>query len=166
MTYIELQKLYNPFNCRDFTIQPVYQRLDPVLAGRILNLWQRHRILPQQAQPTTRLKQVVCVAFDPFGELAALNTAFVQTFDGQKFYRYRLFIRPQNGNPDLRFAMTKRARELLRRIQHEDPMAGLMIVLENPKLRRDEVYEAMFLAGYRKAGLDHQGRDVWVFDFD
>ncbi len=160
-----LDVLYRTRSCDGFRIVPVYRRLDATLAGRIVNLWERHRLLPEQADPTRRLDTVVCVAFDPFGELAAVNSARRVHLDGRLLFDYRIFIRPRNGVPRLKVEMTRSARELLARVPLEQPPEALLLSFANPRLNRDEVIRELTAAGYRQ-WLTPRGRAAWLYEFD
>ncbi len=144
---------------------PVYQRLDATLASRIVNLWQRHRLLPAQADPAQRLQHVVCVAFDPYGELAAVNSARPVRMDGRLMFEYRIFIRPRNGVPPLKLAMTRTARELLARVPLKEPAEAFVLSFVNPRLDRPEVIQWLVDAGYRQWRTP-RGRTAWIFEFD
>lgn len=159
------ESLFEPRMLNGFTIQPVWQRLDAELAGRIINLWQRHRILPRGANAQARVRDAVCVAFDPYGELAAVNSVFRMTHDDTDYYAYRIFIRPFNGEPQLKIVMTGMARQLLAAWPDPNRPSGLALVLENPRLRRDEVRDLLLLRGYRNGGLTASGQILWIYDF-
>ena len=162
---ISMEALYAPIPCEGFSIVPVMGRMDPDLGAEIEALWARHRILPAGADSQRRLQQVVCIARDPEGVLASVCTAYRVKHQGKLYFAYRLFIRPHNGVPSLKVEITRVAREFLRDLPMPNKPNGLYLVLENPKLRRDEVTQALIFKGYRRAGLDAQGRDVWIFDF-
>lgn len=158
-------ELFAGRQCNGHRIQPVYGRVDDELAESIRALWQRYGALPQGVTAEQRLKQVVCVAWDNAGELAAINTVYPCELNNTRYFGYRLFIRPMVGNPQLRVDMTVYAADLLGSLRLTDKPQGLLIVLENPTLVRPQVKELLLANGYRHLGKNPQQQDVWVRDF-
>ncbi len=151
--------------CGDFLIYPVYRRIGSDLAERILALWASHRALPEGGDPRRRLAHVVSVAADAAGELVAVNSAVpVRLFD-RPYLSYRLFIRPHLGAPELKFAMSRSAHELLRDYPWDERPAGLAMILQTPRLRSAAVRDQLLLHGFRPAGMTRRRAPIYLYDY-
>src|ERR1700732_149712 len=76
------------------TIEVVRGRLSEDRAEQILRFWSDHASLDAE-EARRRLPEVVCVALDPAGDLAAVNSAYpeeVPLIGGRRFWIYRSLV--------------------------------------------------------------------------
>src|SRR6185436_20933426 len=84
-----------------------------------------------------RADELVCVARNGRGEIVGVNTVYVSGFRSvdERYYFYRMFMRPQDRVLHLSCELVRMAVEALR--EHPQPgVKGVVLVTENPKLMR------------------------------
>ena len=77
------------------TIEAVRGDLTPARERQILDFWSAHVALDEQIA-RERLRQVVCVALDPGGEVVGVNSVFEELVKpvGRRFWVYRTLLHP------------------------------------------------------------------------
>lgn len=153
---------------RGYKLTPVYGRAPPAARDDIVGMWLAAGVLaPDEAH--RRVDEVVYTIRNPSGELAGVNTVYVQDVPGGAgpYYFYRTFVRPADrGIPGLTTAAFKAAVALLRDHPHPRSPRGVVAIVENAKLARRGAVARMKRVGLHLVGRDAQGRDVWCVKFD
>ncbi|MDP3875410.1 MAG: hypothetical protein Q8Q50_00355 [Methylobacter sp.] len=151
----------------DYRLENVYLRATEAQRREAMALWQAEGVVPDAAERERRSDEVVLMARTPLGELAGLSSvAIVDAADGRRFYHYRMFIKPSARIPYLMCAVTRRSRDLLQAFSHPSgPLAGLIVVAENPKLMRPGTRRELQRIGFAPWGLAPAGEAVWGIEF-
>ena len=151
----------------DYTIKNLYGRVRPVHAEKIIAFWRRNNALPPGAAAAERVHQVVCVAENAAQEVVGINTVYRTPVgaEQQPYFAYRMFIQPADRVPGMMRFMTIKAYEILKEFEMDDKPLGIVIVTENQKLMRRGMRALLGRMGYRNAGTDHRGLDVWLQQF-
>ena len=151
------------------TIAVMHQRVGDALRAELVAFWTQHGAIPDPAEARRRADEVVCIARNGGGEIVAVNTAYVADFraPGQSYYFYRQFARPQDRVLGLGVALLREAVAALR-AQHRpgDPVKGMIMVAENPKLARKSGHRLLGRLGWTYAGKGPRGFDLWQIDFN
>ena len=123
----------------------------------VLALWRRSGILPRNADPEKRIKQLVLAAVTAEGAVIGVNTVYPGQFvpqpDGYApvdCLFYRTFIEPAGRRPQMMRAMLEHAYAILHNVHsgQKGPRA-LAIVTENLSLTRRGTVRTMNRLGWR-----------------
>lgn len=151
-----------------YRIDTVLGRVGPALRDELVGMWVGEGVLaPPQA--LARVDEVVVVARGPEGEIAGVNTAYVDRPANLPvaYWFYRTFVRPSHrsawGVPGAMFAQAISA---LREHPHADRPRGIVAIVENVRLMRESAHEEIARLGLHRLGRDPAGRDVWCLNFD
>jgi hypothetical protein len=152
-----------------YRLVPVYGRVGAELRRGIERMWVDEGALTLEAA-VRRVDEVVVAILAPAGEVAGVNTAYVQRLAGgsDAWYFYRTFVRAAyRGRPAVASAAFVMAVDVLRAAPHPMRPAGLLAVVENPKLANAGPMKRMGRLGLHLIGRDKKrGRDVWGARFD
>lgn len=152
-----------------YRLDSVYEQITPALAGEIATLWKENRVL-EGAEAQRRTAEVVLTIRNGDGVLVGVNSVYIQDFvkANNPYYFYRIFIRPQDRRSfGLRSFAGKATREFLKSYtptRHLQPQ-GVIIVVENQKLRRPGASRMLARQGWIPLGKGPRGFDVWGDDF-
>jgi len=116
-----------------------------------------------------RVDEVVVAMLAPSGEVAGVNTAYVQRPPGDtaSWYWFRTFVRDTHrGLPQLVSAAFSMAVGALRAFPHPHRPVGILAILENPKLANAGPGKRLERLGLHAVGRDAGGRQVWALRFD
>ena len=144
-------------------------RVSDSLREELVAFWTRHGAVPATLEARRRAAEVVCVARDAAGEIAAVNSVYVAGFrdPSDLHYFYRQFARPRDRILSLGVAMLREAVDFLR-AKHRpgDPVKGMLLVAENPKLSRKSGHKLLARLGWTFLGKGPRGFDLWQIDFN
>jgi hypothetical protein len=152
---------------RDHVLENVYLCTSEDQRREIMAFWLEHKAVSDPNERARRSHEVAVMVRNGEGELAGLSTVgLTRVGDGRIFYAYRMFIRPRDRVPYLMSKVTNVTRDTLRDFAHpQGPVAGLLIVTENPKLMRPGMKREFERQGYHYQGKTPQGLDVWAVEF-
>ena len=153
----------------DYSISSVYSLVSEELRREVAAFWLGNGAIPNPDEARRRADELVCMARNGAGEIVGVNTAYVASLRtaADRYYFYRMFIRPQDRHLHLVKALMRAAVEVLRARCHAEPgIRGVALVAENPKLRRAGVRRLLTHDGWRREGTDPRGLDIWMVEFD
>lgn len=153
----------------DYSISPVFGRVSEELRREVGAFWLGHGAIANDDEARRRADELVCVARNRAGEIVGVNTAYVSGLGAAKdrYFFYRMFVRPQDRHLHLSRAMVRAAVGALR--EGRDPGAairGVALVTENRKLMRAGGRRLLAHLGWQQAGTDPRGQDLWTVEFD
>ena len=129
--------------------------LSKELEEKVISLWDRNGVLPQNVTARERVKQVVLVALDANRDAIAVCTAYAGKLPKiqpartqQSCYFYRMFIQPQSRVPHLMRIMTTSAYDVLRTQRPNDGPDVFAIITENLKLTQPAVIKLFERNGF------------------
>lgn len=131
-------------------------------------MWVDEGALPWHAAKR-RVDEVVVAMLSPSGDVAGVNTAYVQRppGDSASWYYFRTLVRgTHRGRPRVVSAAFSMAVDELRTFPHPHRPVGILAILENPKLANAGPGKRLERLGLHLAGRDHVGRPVWALRFD
>jgi hypothetical protein len=148
----------------DYRIDPVFGTMTPQLRGELVQFWLDEGALPNANTAWARTDEVVCLARDPGGEIASVNTARLAPLQrpDNLHYFYRMFTRPRDRRLELVIGMVRACRTFLEASPLRDPRArGLVIVAGNPKLQSPAGRRLLSGNGWTLVGTTPRGLDLW-----
>jgi len=151
-----------------YRLVPVYGRIGSELHREIQRMWVDEGVLSRDAA-MRRVDEVVVATLGPAGEVAGVNTVYVGRPPGgsDAWYFYRTFMRAAHrGRPAVVSAAFRMAFDVLRAFPHPMRPAGLLALLENPKLANQGPRKRLERLGFGLVGRDRRGRPVWALRFD
>ena len=152
----------------DYRIDTVLGQMTPPLRGELVQFWLDEGALPDANAAWARTNEVVCIARDPSGAIASVNTVYLAPLQGADdfHYFYRMFARPKDRLLELTVRMVRACRTFLEASPLRDPRArGIVIVAENPKLRAPAGHRLLAGNGWSLLGKNAQGLEVWTKGF-
>jgi len=153
----------------DYSIDVVHRRIDEGLRAELVAFWTGQGAIADPAEAWRRADEVVCVARDAAGAIAAVNSVYAGDFRaaGDRHYFYRQFARPQDRRLRLGVAMLRRAVDCLRaEYRTGDAVKGIVLVAENPKLSRKSGRRLLAWLGWTSLGKGPRGFDLWRIGFE
>ena len=151
-----------------YRLVEVYGRIDADLRRGIERMWVDEGALPPLAA-RRRVDEVVVAMLAPTGEVAGVNTAYVERLPGDSasWYYFRTFVRhAHRGLPQVVSAAFAMAVGALRAFPHPHRPVGILAILENPKLANTGPSKRLERLGLHAVGRDQGGRHVWALRFD
>ncbi len=146
-----------------FSLAPVWPSIDEQDTTELMAFWKREGAIPDEAQATARLKQVVMLARDADGEIAGVCTAMPMTPPqlGQPVYFWRAFVAPKWRATRLIYNLLMDSFDVLEAYARERdfPCIGVILELENTRFgevfRKAEWIKPHFIfIGKSPRGLD------------
>lgn len=154
-----------------YRVVPVYRKADAEAHQAIFKLWQDNKIVPPQVAQE-RVKQVVFMIVSPADEVIGVNTVYVSDFSKTKqkappgnFYFYRMFIRKQDRVPQLSFKTLGLTYDYLSAFPAKPRPQGLVLVTENPKLKKPGSQRLLQKMGWDVIGRNDNDQIVMKRDF-
>lgn len=147
-----------------YRIDAVFGQMTSQLRGELVQFWLDHRALPDANAAWARTDEIVCIARDPAGAIASVNTVYLAPLQGPDdlHYFYRMFTRPQDRLLELTTGMVRLCREALAASPLRDRRArGVVIVAENPKLQGPAGHRLLSSKDWVLLGKNPRGFDVW-----
>lgn len=148
-----------PPSIQDFTYADCWPKISDTDAQAVTAFWKSEDAMDDGQDPQARCKEVVMLARDAAGNVAAVATAVPMTSArlGQPVYYYRAFVGHQYRNSLLILAVLRRSRALLAAYAqaHDYPCIGVLLELENEKFLRTH---AGLDASWHRLGLDYIGK--------
>jgi hypothetical protein len=109
------------------------------IAEEVKNLWRENNILPE-TEMNERVKELAIIAKHFDGRLAGVTTVRktqVPLLNDNYFFEFRCFIAPAFRQPALDTQLVVKTKQLLETVISVDkPAIGLIMVVENPVLKR------------------------------
>ena len=152
---------------RDYLFENVYLRTTECQRAEILTLWHNGKAGIEGADAERSSREAVFLIRNRSGQLVGASTvALVRLKDGQRYYSFSLFLRPQDRVPYLMVTVCDATRDFLRNFKHPvSQPAGMLNINENRKLMRPGMRRLFERHGYRYWGQTMSGEDVWVTEF-
>ncbi len=153
----------------NYSIATVYGLVSEELRHEAAAFWLHNGAIGNPDEARRRADELVCVARNRAGEIVGVNTAYVSSLRTaeDRYYFFRMFIRPQDRHLHLCNAMMRAAAGTLRERRHAEPaIRGVVLVAENPKLMRASARRFLTYLGWRQEGKDSRGLDIWTVEFD
>lgn len=136
---------------------------------RVLAFWQHHHAIASTADAQRRLAQVVMIASDDAGEIAAVSTALpmLPPRFGQPMYYFRAFVAPAWRTSKLVRDITNRSCDHLEAFARERnfPCIGVLLELENDGFYRALRKPVWWNPRFYYAGRSERGLEVRVYYF-
>jgi hypothetical protein len=136
------------------------------LRDAVVRFWTGEGILTSE-QAHQRASDLVYVALDQHENVAGVSTVYIDDFrgPGERYYFYRLFIRPGDRVYGMMKYMTAVTRDYLRDRPGADKPLGVVVITENRKLMRPGIKREFRRIDFRSAGKTPQGLDIWISEF-
>jgi hypothetical protein len=148
------------------TITIVFKKVAAGGRAELAAFWNKLGAFAAPAAMRGGADDVVCVARDASGKIAGVNSVYIGPLAGQPHYFYRQFMRPENRQLALSTRMVREAAAFLRaRHFAGDPVKGMVLVAENPKLSRPGGRDLLRRLGWTHLGKEIRGHDVWRLAF-
>jgi hypothetical protein len=148
----------------NYRIDFVYGQVTPQLRGELVQFWLDEGALPDANTAWARADQTVCIARDPTGAIASVNTVYLGQLHGtgELHYVYRAFSRPRDRTLALTTGMSSACRDYLAASPLRDPRAsGFVIIAQNPKLQSPAGHRLLSGRGWNLVGSTEHGNEVW-----
>ncbi len=141
---------------------------DDEIVERIINMWKLGKVLPSEVDPKERVKQVVTAALDANGYVVGVNTAYPTTIahgvlEGTQVYAMRQFILSASREFALNKKLLWSSFDILASI--ENPIEGIVLVLENKKLTRKGYTKRYGRIGFVKISNPNNLQEIWYKPF-
>lgn len=150
-----------------YGVTAVTGRVSEDLRREVAAFWLHEGAIQEASEARRRADELVCLARNAAGEIVGVNTAYISGLRSadDRYFFYRMFIRPRDRHLHLCSALVRAAVDALR--QHRDAAAvkGVVLVTENPKLMRDGGRRLLTRLGWRSVGSDARGLDLWMIEF-
>jgi hypothetical protein len=151
-------------------ITTVWKKVSPELETELVEFWNSHKAVGNDADPTKRAKQAVCIARDDKGQLVGVSTAHPRIVPRlrQPMYYYRNFIAEPARKQKLGTAFLEHSRKALQdfNVAQSKPLClGMIIELENKPLAAHR-NEAQWKEGFTFIGYSPKGNPLRVSYFD
>lgn len=155
----------------DYTLENVWEDKSEVVKEEIIEFWLRERALGSREQAVGRVKQVVFVARDSFGELVGICTVYPRQNPQTRhnFYHFRTFVSTSHRRHLLaaRFAVECRDYFNDRFVAGHDPqIIGMIAETENEALKSKHNQAVWPYSGMVFISYNHRGDHVYVCYFD
>ena len=153
----------------NYSIATVSGLVSEELRHEAAAFWLHNGAIGNPDEARRRADELVCVARNRAGEIVGVNTAYVSNLRAvdDRYYFFRMFIRPSDRHLHLCCALTRAALGALREGRHFGAaVQGVAVVTENPKLRRASGRRLLTNLGWRPSGTDPRGLDLWTVEFD
>lgn len=153
-----------------YQIENVWQNKTEALRNEIIQFWLDNGALPGRPQADKRADQVVFLARDAEGRIAAVNTVYPQ-FNRQlekNFFYYRVFVSEGHRRNSLADRLTVAACDFFNRrfVEGHNPrIIGLFAVIES-KILQQYASQAVRPSGFFYIGKDERGNHQRVYYFD
>lgn len=154
----------------NLAIDIVWTKVSSELQREIIEFWQSNNMLPPNVNAGERAQQVILIVREN-GRIVGLTSADLVRFkqlNDNLFYLFRMIVLPQYRLPGIESKLAVESRDLLERFartQSVNRSIGLLVFVENPKLREkrnEAVWPATKLV---YIGSDKQGRHIRVYYF-
>src|SRR5688572_12565658 len=123
----------------NFEFVPVLSSANESLVEEVAAMWRKNNIIPE-TEIRERVNEITMVARRPDGMLAGLTTTRktqVKLLNDNYFYELRCFIDPFFREPALDTQLVVKTKEYLQAVKADkNPAIGLIMVVENPVLKR------------------------------
>ena len=153
----------------DYTVSPVTGGVSEELGREVAAFWLRQGAIPDAREARRRADELICVARNGVGDIVGVNTAYVSRLRSveDRYFFYRMFIRPRDRHLHLCSALVRAAVDTLReRGVTGTAVKGVVLITENPKLMRESGRRLLNHLGWRHAGADPRGLDIWTIEFE
>ncbi len=150
-----------------YRMQNVFGEKPASLRGEIAEFWLANGALQDEAAAWRRTKEVVLVIRNPEGEMVGISTVYLSDFGarGDKYYFFRMFIRPGDRVPGMMRFVTRETGEFLKARYTPGGPRGFVIITENAKLMGPGMRGMLQRAGLTDGGKTRDGADIWYADF-
>lgn len=155
-----------------FEVRPAWRRNDSQIEADAIEFWNRHDLLPKDADPEKRAKELIAAAYKD-GRLVAVSTARIETIG---FLKARMAVIRGSTDPDFRrthaqLALSMPSRKALREWAHahpEEKYAGGIVFVERKEWGEFARLPVWPESDLRLVGYDQHGRQIrvrWFEDF-
>jgi hypothetical protein len=151
-------------------ITTVWKKVTPELEAELIAFWNANKAVSNDADPSKRAKQAVCIARDEKGQLVGVSTAHPRIVPRlrQPMYYYRNFIAEPARGQKLAPAFLEASKKALQdfNLSQSKPLClGIMIEMENKAIAAHR-NEAQWKEGFTFIGYSPKGNPlrVWYFD--
>lgn len=155
---------------RGYRLELVFQRLAPALRNEIIRFWVADGVLePEEMQ--RRVVQVVYIARNSKGEIAAVCTAYLGDFarPENRYWFLRMYVRRADRGAVWglhRFLLQCTFAYLKHHPVHSTEARGTMLVTINEKLWRPAIHRGLKRMGWSYHGKGPRGNEIWFWHFD
>jgi hypothetical protein len=153
-----------------YKITPVWKKVSPELEKELVDFWNANKAVNNDADPSKRAKQAVCVARDDKGQIVGVSTAHPRIVPRlrQPMYYYRNFIAESARQQKLGGVFLEESKKALQdfNMAQAKPLClGVLIELENKAVAAHR-NEAQWKEGFTFIGYSPKGNPmrVWYFD--
>jgi hypothetical protein len=153
----------------EHSITPVFGAVTEELRREVAAFWLQHGAIGNLPEAVQRADQLLCVARNGAGEIVGVNTAYLARLPGRdgRYFFCRMFIRPRSRVLQLAYALARAGIDTLRQHRHREAgVRGAAVVAENPKFARAGGRRYLSNMGWRPAGKDLRGLDLWTIEFE
>ena len=151
-------------------ITTVWKKITPELEAELVKFWTSNKAVGNDADPSKRAKQAVCIARDDKGQLVGVSTAHPRIVPRlrQPMYFYRNFIAESARGQKLSPAFLEATKKALQdyNLGLSKPLClGMIIELENKAIAAHRS-EAQWKEGFTFIGYSPKGLTLRVSYFD
>jgi hypothetical protein len=155
----------------DSQLIDVWGEKSPELSREIIDFWLEHKALTSRQQAEQRVPEVIYLARDPSGQIAAVSTIYNKLNPQlhNHFYHFRCFVARSHRRSQVAFSLLMAARDLLNRrfAEGKETLAiGMLMEVENPALQQHRNEAIWPLSRFVYVGKNERGAHIRVFYFD
>ena len=141
---------------------------DQTIIDKIIKMWKQAGVLPKDANPLNRVKQVIVAALDENDNVVGVNTAYSfkpehGKLEGKVVFPMRQFILSAHRNFELNRKMLWLSFDILS--NNTIGAEGIILVLENPKLTRKGYKKRYAKIGFVQLPAPHMKYEVMYKPF-
>ena len=154
------------YSFSDYRITSVYGQVNSELAEELVAFWVHDQEILDLDTAKQRAPEVVFIARNTAGQIIGVSTVYISTLRrDERYYFYRMFIRPGDRVFGMMSFMTSKTRDYLCSFSISDKPNGVAFVSENPKLMRPGMRRELERLDFTCIGKTPDGFDVWKSDF-
>lgn len=151
---------------RGYSIHVLWQ---PQRHEELLRFWLDNGAIHDIKEAQRRIKDVVCLAFDPLDRIAGVSSVYTDAFGptAEKCWFYRTFVRPDCRVPGLAIRLLRVTLRQLAQLtaNRVELPKSLVIITENRRLTHPRVRKMLAAEGMKWLSKNSDGMDVWKRDF-
>lgn len=154
------------YEYQGFQLLNVFRKITPEQQKECVDMWLQSGVIESEQQAWQRSEQVCYMFIDKVsGQLAGVNTLYIDVMNGKKWFFNRMFIRPAFRKTRLMILGTSLMLVFSKLHLSDEGVAGVVNVNENNKLHQKSLHKVFTRLGYQ---FSHEvdNKEIWIFDFD
>ncbi len=151
----------------NYSVAAVHGRMTLEWREAVVAMWWRNRLLPTLQAAWQRVDEVAMMIRAEDGTLVGVATVYEAGFrePEDRYWFYRMFIEPKHRVPGMMRFVTLWTREYFRDHHLPGGPKDVILITENPKLKRPGMRRMFERNGYEYLGSGPRGNDIWCASF-